>query len=138
VAWSDLARRMTCTALIPPRELDRIPLNSCYVASVGSALQAETLAAWLNSTWIRAVARLGAVPAAGGFARFNAQVVGRLPLPSSVLADSQLAGLARAGRRGGAVQEELDRRAARHLGLTSSAQDALRTALARIIPQHRC
>jgi hypothetical protein len=138
VVWSDLARRLACTALVPPRDLDGIPLNSCYVASVDSGCRAEALAAWLNSTWIRALARLVAVPAAGGFARFNAQVVGHLPLPSSVLEDPTLAELARAGRAGEVVQERIDRRAARHLSLTSSAQDALRTALARISSYNRC
>jgi hypothetical protein len=138
VLWSDLARRMTCAALVPTRDLDCIPLNSCYVASVGSALRAETLASWLNSTWMRAIARLGAVPAAGGFARFNAQVVSRLPLPSSVFSDPNLARLARAGRAGAMVQEELDRRVARHLGLSQSAQDALRTAVGSSSLSHHC
>ena len=38
-------------------------------------------AAWLNSTWLRALAQAGAVPAAGGFHRFAAGVVAGLPLP---------------------------------------------------------
>jgi len=88
--------------------------------------EAERLAAWLNSTWLRAVARIGAVPAAGGFARFNAQVVAGLPLPDTVLADGRLSRIAREGRAGGDVQEELDAIVAQHLGLSASAQNALR------------
>jgi hypothetical protein len=129
VVWSDLARRVTAAALTSKRDLQRIPLNSCYVAPVGSARRARALAAWLNSTWIRAIARLGAVPASAGFARFNARVVAHLPLPSSVLMDPALDRLARAGRSGTAVQDEVDSLAARHLGLSSAAQKVLRAAV---------
>jgi hypothetical protein len=94
-----------------------------------TSTEAERLAAWLNSTWLRSVARIGAVPAAGGFARFNAQVVARLPLPLSVLTDSRLSRITVEGRAGQAVQEELDEIAAQHLGLSSSTQRALRTVL---------
>jgi hypothetical protein len=88
------------------------------------------LGAWLNSSWIAAIARLGAVPAAGGFARFNAQVVARLPLPPSALVDAELSGLARLARTGTPVQEELDNLVAKHLHLSSSAQRGLRAILA--------
>ena len=136
VVWSDLARRLTALALISRSDLERIPLNSCYIAPVGSASRANALAAWLNSTWIRAIARLGAVPAAGGFARFNAQVVSRLPCPRSVLADATLADLGKNGRTGALIQTDLDELAARHLGLSRSAQSALR-AVVDGVPGHR-
>jgi hypothetical protein len=129
VVWSDLARRLTACALTGRRDAGRVPLNTCYVAPTRTAQEAERLAAWLNSTWIRAVARIGAVPAAGGFHRYAAGVVSRLPLPGSVTADAELAALARAGRRGEAVQEALDDIAAGHLGL--SGPD--RAALGRIV-----
>jgi hypothetical protein len=77
-----------------------------------------------------AIARMGAVPASGGFARFNAQVVSRLPLPASVLVDADLTALARLASTGGQVQKELDDLAAKHLRLSSSAQRALRAVLA--------
>ena len=90
---------------------------------------AHAAAAWLNSTWIGAVARLGAAPASGGFARFNAQVVARLPLPDSVLINPELTRLSRQARRGILIQEQLDELAARHLDLSSSTQCALRAVV---------
>jgi hypothetical protein len=100
------------------------------VALLKNAAQAEALAGWLNSTWIGAVARLSAVPASSGFARFNAHVVSRLPLTPSSLGDPLLSELARGARSGELVQEELDNLVAKHLGLSISAQRALRAALA--------
>ncbi|MDQ3137055.1 MAG: Eco57I restriction-modification methylase domain-containing protein, partial [Gemmatimonadota bacterium] len=125
VVWSDLARRLTACALTGRRDANRIPLNTCYVASARSAEEAERLAAWLNSSWIRAVARLGAVPAAGGFHRYTAAVVSRLPLPAAVSSDAELSAIARAGRNGNEVQEALDDIAAGHLGLSASDRAAL-------------
>jgi hypothetical protein len=129
VVWADLARRLVAVALSKPSDREHIPLNSCYVAPMPTGAQAERLAAWLNSTWLRAAARTGAVPAASGFARFNAQVVARLPLPDGALADGRLSRIAREGRAGRAVQEELDDIVARHLGLSASAQSALRSVV---------
>lgn len=136
VIWADLARRLVAVPLHTRSDRDRIPLNTCYVAPVSSALEAQTIAAWLNSTWIRALARLGAMPASGGFARFNAQVVSRLPLPGSVLTDRSFAELARAGREGAVLQTELDELATHHLGLSRSDQRALRASLGSA-PGHR-
>jgi Eco57I restriction-modification methylase len=118
VVWSDLARRLTACALTGRRDGGRIPLNTCYVAAAASAEQAERLAAWLNARWVGALARIGAMPAAGGFHRFAAAVVSRLPLPAGVLADPSLSAIAIAGRRGEPVQEALDEIAAGHLGLS--------------------
>jgi hypothetical protein len=130
VVWPDLSHRLVAVSLTSRRDLECVPLNSCYVAPVGQARWADALAAWLNSTWMAAIARLGAVPASGGFARFNAQVVARLPLPSSAMVDAELTALARLARRGVEVQEALDKLTARHLRLSSSAQRALREVLA--------
>jgi hypothetical protein len=129
VVWSDLARQLVAAALTSRNDLHHIPLNSCYVATMKSVVEAERLTACLNSTWLRAAARLGAVPAASGFARFNAQTVARLPLPSSVFADSALTRLAQEGRAGAPVQEELDEAVAGHLGLCIDAQNALRAVV---------
>jgi N-6 DNA Methylase len=137
VVWTDLARRLVAVALSKRRDREHIPLNSCYVAPMRTAADAERLAAWLNSTWLRAVARIGAVPAASGFARFNAQVVARLPLPGRVLTDVRLTRITREGRAGRPVQEELDDIVARHLGLSASAQSALRSVVDGAA-QHRC
>jgi hypothetical protein len=128
VVWPDLARRLTAVALTGPRDSGSIPLNSCYVAAVPTAEEAERLAAWLNSRWVGAVARVGAVPAAGGFRRFSAASVSRLPLPVTVGADSELPALARAGRRGEDIQERLDESVARHLGLSARDRAVLGAA----------
>lgn len=130
VIWPDLSRRLMAVSLTSRRELECIPLNSCYVAPMSRSARADALSAWLNSSWVAAIARLGAVPASGGFARFNAQVVARLPLPASALVDVELSGLSRLARTGAPVQEELDHLVAKHLRLTSTAQRALRAALA--------
>lgn len=129
VVWADLARRLTALALTSRHDLARIPLNSCYVAPLRNAAEADAFAAWLNSTWLRATARLNAVPASGGFARFNVRTVARLPLPDSALSDARLTRLGQAARSGKAVQEELDALVADHLGLTTRAQRALRAAV---------
>jgi hypothetical protein len=129
VIWADLSRTLAAAALTTASDLQYIPLNSCYIIVATSANQAETLAAWLNSTWLRAAARLVAVPASGGFSRFNAQTVSALPLPESALTDPALSDLNRAGREGIHVQEELDVIVARHLGLSGSAQNALRAVV---------
>jgi hypothetical protein len=129
VVWSDLARQLTAAALTTQNDDHHVPLNSCYVATAKSAGEAERLVACLNSTWLRAVARLGSVPAASGFARFNAQTVSRLPLPSSALEDSALSRLARQGRAGAPVQEQVDEAVAGHLALSGNAQNALRAVV---------
>ncbi|MEO5799594.1 MAG: hypothetical protein ABIZ70_06735 [Gemmatimonadales bacterium] len=90
VAWGDLARRLEATVVADARV---IPINSCYVAALPSPSAAESLAAWLNCSWIRALARLRAEPAAGGAARFGARAVGRVPLPRAVLGHPVLAAL---------------------------------------------
>jgi hypothetical protein len=124
-------------ALTSSADLERIPLNSCYLISLPGAREADCLAAWLNSTWMGAVARLGAMPASGGFARFNARAVARLPLPESVRIDPELEQLAREGRSGTPVQTDLDRIAARHLGLSSRARSALRAVVERSADSRR-
>ena len=137
VVWSDLARRLTACALTGRRDAGRIPLNSCYVAAARSADEAERLTAWLNSRWVRALALIGAVPAAGGFHRFTAAVVGRLPLPAHTTADPELSAVARAGRRGEPVQEALDDIAARHLRLSPHDRAALGRVVAEGAAHHR-
>lgn len=129
VVWSDLARRLTACALTGRSDHDLVPLNTCYVATAASADQAERLAAWLNAGWVRVLARIGAMPAAGGFRRYAASLVSSLPLPAGVLTDSSLSAIAIAGRRGEPVQEALDETAAGHLGL--SPRD--RRTLARLV-----
>jgi len=137
VVWADLARDLAATALTAPGDERLVPLNSCYVAPMESGHAAACLAAWLNSSWMRAAARAGAVPAASGFARFNAGTVGRLPLPPSALADTGLFALAEAGRRGEPIQGDLDDLTARHLDLSARDRGALLRFLAGRAPHRR-
>ncbi|HET8622809.1 MAG TPA: hypothetical protein VFM14_04550, partial [Gemmatimonadales bacterium] len=125
VVWADLARRLTALALTGPSDRNRIPLNTCYVLAMPDGESACRLAAWLNCSWIRAAARLGATVASGGYARFCAARIEALPLPDTVLADATLGELARAGAAGSSVQAELDHATARHLALTPAARHAL-------------
>jgi hypothetical protein len=129
VVWADLARRLNAAALTEPGDRQQLPLNSCYVAALPTAPAAERVAAWLNCSWLRVLARIGAVPASSGFFRYNAQVVGQLPLPPTVTLDTRLSRLAHEGRAGADVQEELDAITAGHLELSAPAQQALRSAL---------
>ena len=77
VIWPDLGRRLG--AVVPPPEV--VPLNTVYGIVTRTAADAAALAALLNSRWFSALARLVSDPARGGFRRFNARVVGGLPLP---------------------------------------------------------
>jgi hypothetical protein len=79
VCWPDLARRIA--AVVPPAAA--VPLNTLYGVITRDASEAHALAAWLNARWLTALARLDADPARGGFRRFNARVVGALPVPDA-------------------------------------------------------
>lgn len=128
VVWPDLSRQLTPAVLTGPAEAGIVPLNSCYVIATPDRSTALTLAAWLNSTWLRALARAAADRAASGFARFNARVVADLPLPASVLSDPRLARLAQRAATGHTIQEELDAVCAEHLALPHEAQAVLARA----------
>ena len=121
VVWCDLAPVLRATTLTDP---DMVPLNSCYVAALPSASSAEALTAWLNSTWIGALARLVAEPASGGCARFAARAVGTVPLPAGVLGDPVLAAMTHAAIDHN-VSEALDEYVAQRLGLDTDDRAVL-------------
>jgi hypothetical protein len=125
IIWADLAPRLEAAALSGPQAERFIPLNSCYLTPVASGALALRLTAWLNCTWMRAVATLTADAAAGGFRRFNARVVGGLPLPVTVVDDEALTALANAARAGRLLQRDLDDACARHLDLKAEDRDAM-------------
>jgi hypothetical protein len=125
--WADLAGELRAASLAGLA--DTIPLNSCYVAPLPSDAAADRLAAWLNSSWIRAAARAGAVPAAGGYVRFTAGTVGALPLPPAVLDDQELLTLSHAARAGNWLQSDLDDITARHLDLSNGHRATLLRSL---------
>lgn len=79
VVWADMARSPAAVVLEAGNPL--VPLNSCYVLRCRDLTDAFALAAWLNSplaaAWLGAIAE----PARGGYHRFLAWTVARLPLP---------------------------------------------------------
>lgn len=121
VAWGDLARRLEATMV---RDPDVIPLNSCYVIAVPSAATACALTAWLNCSWIRALARLGAEPAAGGAFRFGARAVGAIPFPAAAATATRLRAIA-IDAQSHPSQAELDDCTAELLGLDQADRDLL-------------
>jgi hypothetical protein len=136
VAWPDLSRHLAAVPLTGPAGSRLVVLNSCYIMAVPDAETALALTAWLNCTWLRALARARADVAANGFARFNARVVSDLPLPPTVLRDDRLTRLAERAQRGASISGELDAICAEHLALPLSARDLLATA-ARANPDPR-
>ena len=126
VVWADLDRRLRAVALSDPTCADLVPLNSCYVIVGASATEASRLTAWLNAPLVGALARLGAAPAAAGFARFNAGCISRLPLPPAALADPRLDGCAGATDISPEDRDAaLDAIAAEHLAVTARERRAL-------------
>ncbi len=125
VVWADLCRSLSAVPLSGEGDHLLVPLNTCYLIAVEDDCKARSIAAWLNSSWIRAVARSVADRAMGGFARFNAHVVSSLPLPETVLTDPDLPRLADLAAAGRPIQEELDELCARLLSLTPAARAAL-------------
>jgi len=93
VLWPDIARALEA-AVAPP---EVVPLNTVYGIAAHSDEDAHALAAFLNTRWCTALARLAADPARGGFRRFNARVVAALPLPE--MDDACWHALAEHGRR---------------------------------------
>ena len=93
VLWPDLARRLSAVA----PGADVVPLNTVYGIVTREDADALALTALLNARWLTALACLHADPARGGFHRFNARVVGHLPIPRSV--DSAWSALAGLGAR---------------------------------------
>jgi hypothetical protein len=123
VLWPDVALRLA--ASVPPPAA--VPLNTVYGVAARTADDAHALTAWLNTRWLTALARLVADPARGGYRRFNAAVVGALPvLPSGA---APWAMLAEHGRRA----QPADALVADVLGLSP----AERRALGRLAPDFR-
>ncbi len=116
VVWPDLARQLSATALVAPSERRTVPLNTCYWLAAPSAESALALTAWLNSEPIRRLARQQATVAASGYYRFNAALVGALPLPAQALSDATLIRIGRAGHQGKVDERALAERVLTLLG----------------------
>ena len=111
VIWADLARQLAAMALLGSAARLVIPLNTCYWIGADSPDDALALAGWLNSRPIREQAKRHATVAASGYSRFNAELVGNLPLAPSALTDGALIGLCRVAHETGSIdQGALDRR----------------------------
>ncbi|HEX6990842.1 MAG TPA: N-6 DNA methylase, partial [Gemmatimonadales bacterium] len=124
VVWPDLSRRLVVAPLIGTLRR-AIPLNSCYVASMPERDELLAVTGWLNAPLVRAIARAGTTEASGGFRRFNATVVGRIPFPLAARAHPALVGLASAGIRGAPSEGDLDAVASDLLGLDRRDRQAL-------------
>ncbi len=131
VVWPDMAKNLSATVLSGPSTRSIVPLNTCYVTQTSCAEHAYALATWLNSTWVRVLARLHADVAQAGYLRFNARVVRQLPLPDTALADAGLVQIYHASR-GGINQTEIDEATAPHLSLTPRD----RRRLAALLPDN--
>lgn len=128
VVWPDLARQLSAAALVGQQAAELVPLNTCYVIATTRERDALTLAAWLNATWLRAVAALVALPAAGGYHRFGAAAIGSLPLPPAAARDDRLPRIAARMAAGELLQDELDAVTAELLGLDDGDRQALAAA----------
>ena len=124
VVWPDLSRTLAVAPLIGTLRR-AIPLNSCYVASVPAQDELLAVTGWLNAPLVRAIARAGTTEASGGFRRFNATVVGRIPFPLAARAHPALVELASAGIRGTPSEGDLDAIASDLLGLDRRDRQAL-------------
>ena len=125
VVWADLARRLGACPLVGPASRSLVPLNTCYVMELADDDATVALAAWLNSTWIRTLARVSAAMARGGYARFNAATVASLPLPPEVLGNRTLQRLGHTSLAGANCRSDIDELTGRILELDSAARGAL-------------
>ena len=146
VVWRDLSQAVAAAALTGTGAAALVPLNTCYCIGTRSAAEAHALAAWLNSTWIRGIARATAAPASGGFSRYTAATIAALPIPAEPedpalceigrAAASGAASIPHSGPEAGAgCQRRLDDRVAALLALTEHDRDVLAAAARR--PAHR-
>ena len=121
VVWADLSTRLNAAPLVDKRASRLVPLNTCYVTGLNSGRAAVCLAAWLNSTVIRAIAKVGADIARGGYSRFNARAVGSIPCPPEMLDSDTLYQLGVGALRGDRIQEKLDAHVVDILSLSDAA-----------------
>ena len=105
VIWADLARQLGAVALAGPTDRRAVPLNTCYWIGTDSVDESLALAAWLNSRAIREQAKRQATVAASGYSRFNAELVGSLPLAPNALTDPILIALSRAAHDEGRIDQ---------------------------------
>jgi hypothetical protein len=127
VVWRDIAPRLEAT-LLSSRE-SPIPLNTTYFVTVKDPIEGYLVTALLNSLWMRIVAAVTAEPAMGGYFRFLAWTVARLPWPPRLRVDGRrgrrLAALGREAGEGGWTPErqaQIDALVARAFDLDAARQ----------------
>jgi hypothetical protein len=123
--WRDLSSTLSASALAAGSPT--IPLNTCYVTLHENDEDALALAALLNSSALRWLARVEADEARGGYRRYNARTVGSLPIPERGSTWADLAAFARSAHaRPNAIdQDELDDLVASAFHLAATARSEL-------------
>jgi len=130
VVWADLSYTGAAVALDDALP-DGIPLNTCYVSHAADRDAALALAATINSLWIRVLIRTLGDEARGGYRRWNARVMGLVPVPVAGPARTRLAALSLTAHTSDDIDaDEIDTAVADALGLSSATRAALR-AVAR-------
>lgn len=85
VAWPDIGKTLAPRVLAPVAQGGPIALNTVYYVGVPCRPTAFRLCAWLRTSALAVIAPAGAMRARGGYRRFDARCVGRLPVPAGVL-----------------------------------------------------
>jgi hypothetical protein len=126
VVWADVARTATA-AVLAYAAPDAVPINTCYVSAAPDDESALAIAATINSAWGRVLVHAVADEARGGYRRFNARAVGRVPVPVAGAARRRLAALARSAHTTHDVDtHEIDEAVADALGLSREVRATLR------------
>jgi hypothetical protein len=129
VVWRDIGERLDAVYLPPVCEDGPLVLNSAYVIGVDDARQGLRVSAWLCSIPSRFAAAVTAERALGGYRRFMARNVGRVPVPNEVFAGSpELDGAALALHRDptdARAWRTLNNYACDVLGLSRAERDAI-------------
>ena len=104
VVWCDMGREPRAAVLEAGDS--RVPLNSCYVARCSDLVDADTLAALLNSAVARAWLNAIAEPARGGYRRYFGWTMSLFPVPADWGRARDLLGPIGARARAGQVPDE--------------------------------
>ncbi|MBU6159813.1 MAG: Eco57I restriction-modification methylase domain-containing protein [Myxococcales bacterium] len=141
VVWRDLAPQLQATWLPPLSQGGPLALNSTYLIAVRDRRQAIRLAAWLNTTLARFVAVSSSEHALGGYRRFGAAHMQRIPWPSGFSDERETVMVGRFQElaehwadhpEDESAYESLDALSARLVGLTGSQWAILRRAAASV------
>ena len=104
VVWCDMGREPRASVLEAGDHA--VPLNSCYVAQCSDLVDADTLAALLNSPVARAWLNAIAEPARGGYRRYFGWTMSLFPVPTHWTRARELLGPIGARARAGKAPDE--------------------------------